>query len=487
MKSNSFLFASLLLITSFVAAHACKQPEKKIDDDGQPLHVRVSTQYPHYYETTDGKPWIPTMINYIVPAGQEEAKAFATIEEYFRNFSQYGGDALRIWISSPFLEIEDTLPGEYNPVKFDRIDRLLALAEKYQLRIKFTLHHIRSISAGEVKQRWANSEVLAADNGGPFQNIQEYITTPTGKAYYLKRAKALAEHYRDNQQIFAWELWNEMDAVHDKNWQPFSEEILDSVGRLFPHHLVTQTLGSMHSADAADRYIAYYSLPHQPYVSIHRYIDPGQDWEQYAPVTYPVDRLVHEAMAFTQRHVTDMPIVINEIGAVEANHAGPSKLYEADTAGVLLHDMVFAPFFCGAASSGAMWHWDSYIQRQNLWHHFQRFRELIDGVDPVAERFSPFTYDEGGVRTYGLDGLTQTLIWCRDTVSNWQTEFVAQRPAETITDFTLRLPEKGSYQATARVYNPWDGTWDEASVSEGHIAVPPFLRSTIVLLTKSNP
>jgi len=484
MKSYPSLFVSLSLIAGLVAAHACGQPQKNTGDDRRPLPVRVSTEYPHYYETTDGKSWIPTMINYIVPAGQDEAKAFVTIEEYFRNFSQNGGDALRIWISSPFLEIEDTRAGEYNPVKFARIDRLLALAEKYQLRIKFTLHHIRSISSGEVKQRWANSEVLAAANGGPFQNIQEYISTAEGKAFYLMRAKALADRYRDNRQIFAWELWNEMDAVHDKNWLPFSAEILDSVRQLFPHHLVTQTLGSMHSADAADRYIAYYALPNQPYVSIHRYIDPGHDWEQYAPVTYPVDRLVHEAMSFTQRYVKDKPIVINEIGAVEANHAGPSKLYETDTAGVLLHDMVFAPFFCGAAGSGAMWHWDSYIQRQNLWHHFRRFRELIDGIDPVAERFSPFTADENGVRAYGLDGRTQTLVWCRDTATTWQTELVAGQPAGTLSGLSLRLPESARYTATARVYNPWNGTWDEAQVNEGRVTLPPFRRSAIVLLTK---
>ena len=45
-----------------------------------------------------------------------------------------------------------------------------------------------------------------------------------------------------------------MDAVDSKDWLPFTQEILDFRKQLFPRHLVTQTLGSLHSKDAADRY-----------------------------------------------------------------------------------------------------------------------------------------------------------------------------------------------------------------------------------------
>ncbi|MEJ7679474.1 MAG: hypothetical protein WKG06_16760 [Segetibacter sp.] len=334
---------------------------------------------------------MPVMINYVVPAGQDEPAAFTTIENYFRNFSTNGGNAMRIWISSPFLEIEDEKAGQYSSNKFARIDKILQLAEKYQIRIKFTLQHIRTITAVEARQPWANSTILSADNGGPFTGIKEYINTAKGKKYYLNRVRALAEKYKNNKQIFGWELWNEMDAVDSKDWFPFTTEVLDSVKALFPHHLVTQTLGSLHSKDAADRYEQFFGLQNNPYVSLHRYIDPGKDWSQYDDITRPVDSMIFHAMQFAQSNVQNKPIVFNEIGAVEANHAGPSKLYQIDTAGVLIHDMIFAPFFCGAAGTGGMWHWDSYVERQHLWYHYQRFQNAIKRIDPAEERFTPFT------------------------------------------------------------------------------------------------
>lgn len=409
---------SWLLLAAFVFCKAQKQHPGVIDSKTK--FVRASTTYPAYFETADNRTWIPVMINYIVPAGQNESAAFTTIENYFRNFSGNGGNAMRIWISSPFLEIEDKQAGQYSANKFARIDKVLELAEKYHIRIKFTLQHIRTIAARQVKNAWSNSTVLSSDTGGPFKDIRQYVNTTEGKKYYLNRVRALSEKYKNNKQIFGWELWNEMDAVGTNNWYDFTKEILDSVKLLFPHHMVTQTLGSLHSEDAAKRYEQFFTLQNNDFVSLHRYIDPGKDWNQYDNITRPVDSLVYDAMQFAKKHVTGKPIVVNEIGAVEANHIGPSKMYAVDTAGVLIHDMIFAPFFCGAAGTGGLWHWDSYVQRQNLWYHYQRFQNAINGIDPVKERFASFTLEKQGVRSYGLKGIHQTIVWCRDGENNWK-------------------------------------------------------------------
>ena len=84
-----------------------------------------------------------------------------------------------------------------------------------------------------------------------------------------------------------------------------------------------------------------------------------------------------------------VPILVSEIGAVEANHSGPSVLYEKDKEGTLLHDILFAPFFAGAAGGGQIWHWDSYVAPNNLWFQFSRFAETVKGLDPPAEGFQP--------------------------------------------------------------------------------------------------
>ena len=131
----------------------------------------------------------------------------------------------------------------------------MSLAQKYDIRIKFTLQHIRSIKP-EVDDgaAWSNRAFMAVENGGPFMGIGDYIRSQEGKKAYLDRVRALSERYRDHKQIFSWELWNEMDAVDEKDWLQFTEQMLDSVRVLFPNHLVAQTLGSLHSPDADLRY-----------------------------------------------------------------------------------------------------------------------------------------------------------------------------------------------------------------------------------------
>jgi len=132
------------------------------------------------------------------------------------------------------------------------------------------------------------------------------------------------------------------------------------------------------------------TLKNNEYITVHRYLDPGTDWGQYDQVHGPIDLLISTAIQSVYRPGINKPIVANEHGAVEANHEGPSKLYAIDSQGIFIHDMIFAPFFCGASGSGSLWHWDSYVEKQNLWYHYQRFNSAVSGINPVEERVCSF-------------------------------------------------------------------------------------------------
>ncbi|MDP4240696.1 MAG: hypothetical protein Q8904_14630, partial [Bacteroidota bacterium] len=104
------LLISFILSVSLIS---CFSQKKTIRVDSKDEFVRVSTRNSRYFETMDGRPWIPVMINFIMPNG-DEAQVFQKVDQYFKHFSENGGNAMRIWISSPFLEIEDAKVGEYN-------------------------------------------------------------------------------------------------------------------------------------------------------------------------------------------------------------------------------------------------------------------------------------------------------------------------------------------------------------------------------------
>ena len=205
------MFYTLLLFSFLLTDCANKKNELAVENETG--FIRVSSENPRYFETETGKTWIPVMINLIMPNG-EETQVLRRVESYFKDFSENGGNSMRIWISSPFLEIEDTKQGEYNPAKFQRIDRILEFAKKYNIRIKFTLQHIRTIKPdGQGVASWSNRAILSDQNGGTFADIRQYINTDEGKKNYINRARALSVRYKDTKEIFSWELWNEMDAV----------------------------------------------------------------------------------------------------------------------------------------------------------------------------------------------------------------------------------------------------------------------------------
>lgn len=449
-----------------------------------PGYVCIGESSPRYFEL-DGRGWVPIAVNYLPLDGNgddDDEAEFAEIEAYFDHFAQNGINAIRVWISGGFLEIEHRAEGEYDPARFRRIDRLLELAARYNVRVKFTLQHIRFIAPERThRDGWATSTALAT----AFTDIDQYVSTEQGKQSYYNRAKALADHYAANPSVYAWELWNEMDAAawRDAGWYDFTREMLPRIQTLFPDQLVTQTLGSLDCEGAENSYRRLFGIGDNRFVSLHRYLDQAE--RTYGHVKGDIDRLVWSAVDFARRHVQDRPVVINEIGAVEPNHSGPSKLYVRDTLGVLLHDMVFAPFFSGAAGSGSMWHWDHYIRPNGLWCHFLRFARAIEGVDPAAEDFTPFVCEKAGLRFYGLRGRTQTLVWCRNGADSWQNELVEGRATEATKNAVVRMDElvPGAKYKTVGFYDPWTDERTRERVRKGEIVLPEFVRSVVLKLT----
>src|SRR5215471_7201197 len=110
-------------------------------------------------------------------------------------------------------------------------------------------------------------------------------------------------------------------------------------------------------------------MPGNDIAQVHRYLDLGASLDACKG---PVDVLAAEAVRELLAFQPGKPVILAESGAVEPRHSGPFKLYTADQDGVLLHDILFAPFFAGAAGPSQIWHWDAYVAKNGLWQHFRR-------------------------------------------------------------------------------------------------------------------
>jgi len=157
-------------------------------------------------------------------------------------------------------------------------------------------------------------------------------------------------------------------------------------------------------------------------------------------------------------------------------------LYKTDKAGIILHDILFAPFFAGAAGTGQNWHWDQYVAANNLWFQFDRFAEAIEGIDPPAEVFEPITIDHQRLRIYVLNGRHTLLAWCRDKQSTWETELARSEPPAMVSDAVISVMDivRNLDRAAVDFYDPWSNRWTGGGIEEGKISLPDFTRSLVI-------
>ena len=476
MKYKFFFFIALVLTLS------CNHNTPKD-------FIRVSTVNPNYFEYSSGEPYIPIGLNICFERYEtDEAKVLQLYERRFRNLSENRGNYTRIWLSAPFFEVEYPKAYTYDEAVTRRIDRILDMAEKYGIKVKFCFENFRKLTGHPTPYFGSvpfDKPIYAIENGGPLETMDDFFNTREGRELYLGRIRYLAEHYADHPAVFGWELWNEINAVSvsdPKIILSWTVDMLPIVKSAFPNHLVMQSLGSFDSKSYIEgMYRPYMTIPTNEVAQVHRYLDPWVG--KWDICVASMDTLASNAVCELQKLVKGKPVVLSEAGAVEAGHSGPSKLYALDTLGILLHDILFAPFFSGAAGPGQSWHWQLYIEKNDLWWHFNRFAKAIEGINPIIENYSPFFLLFDNVRIYGLKGKTNTLIWCRDKLSNWQTELIEQRVPD---NRTIALPV--SYLnpphpvKTIRFYDPWEDSWVIAK-KEDTLSFS-FKRSMVIRLEK---
>lgn len=459
----------LALALAFAAPHgaAAKKPKRSFTRS----YVEVSDENPRYFRLSDGQPYIPIGCN--IAAMESVPRMEHYLEEMHRNGANFG----RVWLNTDLFEIE-TRYGEIDTSKLERIDRLLELAGKYGIKIKFCIESFRHIRPGE--NRWDTKASYHTSNGGPFADADDYITSQQGRDEFLRRVRVFRDRYGDHPAVFGWELWNEMNAVEtsEEHLRAWNVWMLPRVKELFPKNLVMQSLGSLDRRSSFPIYEFINELPANEVAQVHRYIDQGAE---LTVCSAPTDSMASDAIGVLRRFDCVKPMLLAESGAVRPVHTGPHPIYKVDTMGSVLHDVLFAPFFSGAAGPGHLWHWDHHIDKQHTWFQMARFARAVEDIDPIRERFEPLRRDTLGMRVYVLRGRHTTLVWCRDTVSTWQRELVERIPAQERSGLSIDLGPVVGDRRIRRVstYDPWRDV--QVRAARGTVvALPPFRRSIVV-------
>ena len=444
--------------------------------------VRVSTRDPRYLELSNGAPYIPIGLNLIAPPehGPGGITGLQVYEDWLRQLAANGGNYIRLWLSSPFWDVESSRSGEYDESKAQRIDAVLQMARAHGIRVKMTIEHFRSIGGGP--QAWADKPLHNVAHGGTAESIADFFDGEKSRALFRKILAWFAQRFGERPEVFGWELWNEINAVRGGDYLAWTAAMLPELHRHFPRNLCMQSLGSFDTASVRGTYRRLTAMSGNDVAQVHRYLDLGASLDACkGPVDVLAADAVRELLAFTP----GKPLILAESGAVEPRHSGPSKLYPLDRDGTLLHDILFAPFFTGAAGPGQIWHWDAYVAKNRLWWHFGRFRDAIKGIDPAAERFTPSMLPHDRLRVYCLTGIRHTLFWCRDARNDWRAELERREAPQELAGMTLEHPafHRGTHVSA---FDPWSGSWTALRARSGSIALPPARRSIVLRLNSSD-
>ncbi|MDR0336019.1 MAG: glycoside hydrolase family 5 protein [Planctomycetaceae bacterium] len=482
MRNNISRRDFLALSGTAVLAASASQLFADDKTDDLKAFVRVSQRYPRYFELDNGKPYIPIGINMTCPPQGDDDSLTKLENDWFKKLHANRANFIRIWLSHQQYEVEREKPGNMDSARAKRLDKLFALARKYGIRLKLCTEHFRNF--GEGNQRWADRSMYLKKNGGMAEDFRDYFLGEAGREHYKKKLQWYANRYGNDPIVFGWELWNEMNSIYYSNaiWRKWTAEMLPELHRLFPKNLAMQSLGSFDRESAKKMYEDLCRMPGNDVLQVHRYLDLGAEWNIcHAPVA----ELSAEAVKELLGQNVPKPVLLAEGGAVEPKHIGPSKLYEKDKAGIILHDVLFAPFFVGAAGSGHCWHWDIYVHKNDLWHHFDRFASVVEGLDPIAEELKPFEIPHDRLYLYGLKGKNKMLIWCRDKENTWKTELEEGKSPESLSGLELDL-SKTEFLFNGKkiaVYDPWENRQIETKTINTKVVLPSFRRSVVLTVS----
>ncbi len=441
--------------------------------------VRVSPRDARYLELSDGSLYVPIGLNLIGPRGQvaDEESGIRTMERWIRKLAARRGNFIRVWLSHPFWDVEHERSGQYDVQKAQRIDRLLEICRQHGVRVKVTMEHFRTIGE-QTRQTWADKPLHHVSRGGPAYSIADFFDGQRAREQFRKKIRWYAERYAGQAVIFGWELWNEINAVRGGDFMAWTEAMLPALREAFPRHLAMQSLGSFDRAAVRELYRRHSTMPGNDLAQVHRYLDLGAELEVCHG---PVDVLAADAVREILSYQPGRPVILAESGAVEPRHSGPFRFYREDREGLILHDVLFAPFFAGAAGPGHIWHWDVYVDANDLWWHFGRFAEAIRGLDPAAEHFQPLMLEHPRLRIYVLSGERTLLGWCRDRQNTWRSELEQKQRPERLRGLEADLrPLLGERRGLpVRFYDPWNDRWREGRLRGALLRLPEFSRSIV--------
>ena len=321
--------------------------------------VRVSRRDQRYLELHPGEPYFAVGMNLLGKELGHYAYFLDRLAEAKCNF-------IRIWLSPRTLGFE-LEPGKYAQDRCAQFDRLLDLCQERGIYVMACLTDFREVCSFGDHGYWAQSPFNAA-NGGPCFVPEDFFKRPEAKKLYRRKLRYAVARWAAHPNLMAWEFFNEVNIT--EGWREIPEEVRvwhremgEYLRKLEPYDRpITSSFAGIEDD-------VLWELPDMDIPQRHFYLTPGNSFVDYSA----------SAQAALARH--RKPALIGEFGR-RRNEFG-----EVDSAGVSLHNGLWASVMSGGCGTAMTWWW-GWVDEHGLWRKYADLCRFLEGVDWPGEQFA---------------------------------------------------------------------------------------------------
>jgi mannan endo-1,4-beta-mannosidase len=275
----------------------------------------------------------------------------AAMPETLARAAQAGMKVVRVWASGeggpndvgPLADFADWprthpvrfAPDQWNEEALVHLDRVIAEASRNKLHVQLCLANWWRDTGGVTQYlRWVGIND-AADDKFPFginpERAMEFYTNKETRRLYRQHVEKIVTRrntvtgtlYRDDPNIFGWELMNEAQVVtgHWAARREWIKEMSAYVKSLDSNHVVTPGDWGYRTAAERREWLADHQLPNVDYCDVHNYPRPDENSFVDSPAAMRefIDNRAAAAFAVGK------PLVFGEFGMGIEGHNGFSQ------------------------------------------------------------------------------------------------------------------------------------------------------------------
>jgi mannan endo-1,4-beta-mannosidase len=331
----------------------------------------------------------------------------AQMPETLRQAAQVGLKVVRVWAFGeggpndvkPMTDLADwprnhsfrPAPGQWNEEAFVHLDKVIAEAAKNNIYVQLCLTNWWRDTGGVTQYlRWAGINDAADDSykfGINNDKAILFYSNPETRRLYKEHIEKLVNRrntvtgvlYRDDPNIFGWELMNEAQVITGR-WaerRAWIAEMSGYIKSLDPNHLVAPGAWGYRSSSERREWLADHAIPTIDYSDVHNY--PRDDHDSFVDSPTVLKEFIENRAAAS--FSLGKPLVFGEFGMGVEGHNGFSQREW------------FKAFFDGNARAGAggamFWILTPDARRgYGVTYSTPRDKELLDEISRASQMFA---------------------------------------------------------------------------------------------------